>query len=149
MHVRLATKNDINQLSVLFDGYRVFYKQPSDVEKAKAFLSERLRKNESIIVVVEDDHKGLIAFTQLYTTFSSVSLEHFYILNDLFVSEAFRNRGIGKLLLNYAQDLVRKNEYKGISLETAKDNPAQHLYEREGWDKDVDYLHYFWSRKQD
>ena len=146
MIVRQALIGDIEELSVLFDDYRVFYEQSSDIKKAKSFLVDRFNNKESIILVAEEGNK-LVGFTQLFPTFSSVSLERFYILNDLYVSPNFRKKGVGKLLLNSAQDLIRKMGYKGLSLETANDNPAQHLYEREGWKVDQDYLHMFWKRE--
>ena len=34
--------------------------------------------------------------------------------------------------------------FKGLALETAKANPAQRLYEKLGWKKDLEHLHYFW-----
>ena len=145
MDVREALLSDIDELSILFDDYRVFYEQSSDIKNAKSFLVDRFNNKESIILVAEEENK-LVGFTQLYPTFSSVSLQRFYILNDLYVSPSFRKKGVGKLLLNSAQDLIRKLGYKGLSLETANDNPAQHLYEREGWKVDQDYLHMFWKR---
>ena len=46
MQVIRANLSHIDQLAQLFDGYRVFYKQASDVAKAKAFLQERIQNNE-------------------------------------------------------------------------------------------------------
>src|SRR5579859_5777359 len=37
-----ATRDDLNALVPLFDAYRVFYRQPSDPERARSFLGERL-----------------------------------------------------------------------------------------------------------
>ena len=86
-----------------------------------------------------------IGFTQLYYTFSSVSLQAFLILNDLFVKPEFRKMGVGKHLLLQAQKHCSKNSFKGLSLETALDNPAQKLYEHLGWQRDEAFLHYFWK----
>ena len=43
MIVRRAKKKDIEQLSILFDKYRIFYKQQPDIATAKSFLK---KKNE-------------------------------------------------------------------------------------------------------
>ena len=51
--IRNATLNDLEELSVLFDLYRQFYKQPSEIEKVKSFLSERITNKESVIYVSE------------------------------------------------------------------------------------------------
>ena len=87
----------------------------------------------------------IIGFTQLYRTYSSVSMQAFFILNDLYVLPEFRRKGAGEKLLKGAKELCGKLRFKGLALETANDNPAQQLYEKLGWRKDVDYLHYFWT----
>ncbi len=142
--VTRATLAHLEPLAVLFDGYRVFYGQPSDVALAKKFLSERLMGNESVVFVAFADG-AMVGFTQLYFTFSSVTAQKSLILNDLFVSATARGRGVGEALLRAAQQFTLENDYKGLALETAEDNPAQHLYERLGWQKDTGFFHYFWK----
>src|SRR2546426_765728 len=72
MLVRRAGLGDLDELAPLFDGYRQFYGQGSDPAAARAFLAERLRRDESVIfVAIADD--VMHGFTQLYPSFSSVS----------------------------------------------------------------------------
>ncbi|MCF6296125.1 MAG: GNAT family N-acetyltransferase [Flavobacteriaceae bacterium] len=130
----------------LFDAYRVFYKRPSNKDAAKQFLFERLKNRDSIIFLALIENKA-VGFTQLYTSFSSVSMQPIYILNDLYVTKEFRKQGVGVALLNKAKQLCRDNNYKGLSLQTETTNPAQHLYESLGWEKDPD-LQYFWTNKE-
>jgi hypothetical protein len=84
MEVLLAHVEHLQEVSKLFDRYRVFYKQSSDIEAAKAFLQERFQKHDSIIFVALDNEL-IVGFTQLYPSFSSVSMKRAWILNDLFV----------------------------------------------------------------
>ena len=144
MEIRKASLQDLELITPLFDAYRVFYKQESDLDAARNFLKKRFSSNETVIFLAVDNGKP-IGFTQLYTTFSSVSLQPFFILNDLFVSPEARKKGVGEALLNAAKEHCKELNYKGLSLETATDNPAQKLYERLGWAKDEGFLHYFWS----
>lgn len=146
MKITKATIKHLFELTKLFDAYRVFYEQESDLAAAEKFLKERLEKDESIIyIALDNDGKGL-GFTQLYPTFSSVSMQRFYILNDLFVVPEMRGKGIGESLLKLAQKLAIANNWKGLALETAADNPAQKLYERLGWEQSSDFYHYFWVK---
>jgi len=160
MHIRLATLEDLESLIPLFDGYRVFYRQVSDYDKARMFLKDRLTHNDSVIYIafaksnVRDsrptgersgkaDSETAVGFTQLYPIFSSVSMEPMYILNDLYIHTDYRSKGIGQALIHTVKDLCRKERQKGIVIQTETTNPAQHLYERLGFTKDPD-LHYFW-----
>lgn len=142
--IRKGTINDLDQIAILFDEYRQFYAQKSDLEKGKVFLKDRISNNESIIFVAEKEDQ-LIGFIQLYPTFSSVSLMPDIIMNDLYVFPKERKQGIGKALLDTAKQFVIDNGYKGIWIETANDNPARFLYESLSWEKDVAFTNYYWQ----
>ena len=142
--IRRASIEDLEQIIPLFDAYRVFYEQASDTETARKFLTTRLENNQSVIFLAEENGKS-VGFTQLYPMYSSVSMEEMYVLNDLFVAPSERGKGIGEKLLRQAQVYAHENNLKGLTLETASDNPAQRLYERLGWKRDPSYYHYFWK----
>ena len=145
MKIIQATSEHLNLVVPLFDAYRIFYKKHSETKAAHLFLSERIKKKESILFLAIDENDKAMGFTQLYPSYSSVALQRIYILNDLFVSEAARGIGVGEKLLNHAKKFARKMGSRGLTLETAMDNPAQKLYERLGWKKDRDVFHYTWE----
>ncbi|TAI49095.1 GNAT family N-acetyltransferase [Flagellimonas allohymeniacidonis] len=147
MQIKQANISDLELLVPLFDAYRQFYEQKTDKDSAREFLKERFQKEENIVFMAMLNNQA-IGFTQLYATFSSVSMKPFYILNDLYVNSEHRHMGIGEALLEKAKDHCAKKNFKGLALETALDNPAQNLYERLGWKKDEAYLHYFWSNPE-
>lgn len=142
--IKKAKLENLEDVAPLFDLYRVFYNQESNLEAALVFLRDRISKKESIIFVAYDTNVPA-GFTQLYFTFSSVSLQPSLILNDLFVKKEYRKKNIGKALLEKSKSYCRENGYKGLALETAVDNPAQKLYEKLGWEKDSYCFHYFWT----
>ena len=94
MAVQQATLNDLNELSILFDNYRVFYEKESDIAAAKIFLQERITNNESVIFVFISDENEMAGFVQLYPLFSSTRMKKLWLLNDLFVLPVFRGKGI-------------------------------------------------------
>ncbi len=141
---RKASRADLSFLIDLLDGYRVFYKQASDREAAKLFLEARFREEDSDIFIAEIDGTPA-GFVQLYPSYSTVSLRPMYILNDLYTHPTFRGKGVGTALLKRAQEFCAEKDGKGLTLETAVDNPAQTLYERLGWEKDIHCFHYFWT----
>ena len=142
MLVRRAGVGDLDDVAPLFDGYRQFYGQPSDLAAARAFLAERLRRDESVIFVAIADDVTL-GFTQLYPSFSSVSVRRLWILNDLFVDTGARRAGVGRALLARARAWAVETDAKGLTLSTEVSNEsAQHLYESCGWTRDSEFLHY-------
>ncbi|MGX7666662.1 GNAT family N-acetyltransferase [Flavobacterium pedocola] len=131
----------------LFDKYRIFYKQPSDIELAKTYIKERLEQNEAQIYVayVKENPKP-IGFTLLYPKFSSVSAKKNWHIGDLYVEIDQRKKGIGEKLLNTALNFAKNDGANFISLNTATDNySAQKLYESFGFVKQEylpGYLYY-------
>ena len=141
MIIRRAKKKDIEKLSVLFDKYRIFYKQQSDIDNAKSFLKKRMKRMESVIFIAEE-RKELIGFTQLFPIFSSVSMKRTWLLNDLYVNEKARGIGAATKLLETAKQFGIETESKWLILQTAADNfTAQKVYEKNGWVKETDFFY--------
>lgn len=139
--IRKAGLEDIEGLSRLFDAYRVWYHQTPDIDTARSFLSDRLRNNESVVFVAEVDGE-LVGFTQLYPIFSSVSMARAWLLNDLFVDEKARGKGIASNLLQVAKQFGCETGSKWLMLQTSCDNfAAQALYEKKGWRKETDHFY--------
>ncbi|MDX1684923.1 MAG: GNAT family N-acetyltransferase [Saprospiraceae bacterium] len=143
--VRTATLEDINNVAYLFDSYRVFYKQPSDLTGARNFLKDRIKHNESVILIAETEQK-IVGFTQLYPLFSSVIMKPVYLLNDLYVHPEYRRMGMASALIREAQNLVMKNRFAGLSLETERSNTeGNSLYPKIGFSLDTIHNYYHWS----
>src|SRR5438270_8923284 len=121
VQVRQATVEDLDHLVPLFDGYRQFYRQPRAPERARQFLLERFEHNQSIIFLAVRDGEP-VGFTQLYPSFSSVSMARIFILNDLFVVPEARGSGAGTALLEAAAEYGRRVGAVRLALSTALAN---------------------------
>ncbi len=136
-----ADASHLDALVPLFDAYRVFYRQPSDPGAARAFLAARLTQQDTVIFLA--DKGGPVGFTQLFPSFSSVSVKRLWILNDLFVSPEARQGGIAKALLERARQHALDTHAKGLVLTTETDNErAQKLYKAMGWQRDETFYTY-------
>ena len=139
MEIKRINSHEASLVTDLFDKYRMFYKQPSDITLAQSFIRDRLENNESIIfvaVVRNDDNETPVGFTQLYPGFSSVRAIKNWILNDLYVDTGFRKQGIGETLIKSAMEFAKKEGAKYVELSTAVDNyTAQSLYTAIGFKK--------------
>ena len=142
MKIFQATIEDLEGVSNLFNLYRMFYQQESDLEGAKTYIKQRIESKESVIFVVKDK-LNYVGFTQLYPTFSSISMKRAWILNDLYVEKEARKQGVGEMLLHKAKEYGIETGAKSLSLITALDNySAQRLYEKHGYEKESLFYHY-------
>ncbi|EMY71496.1 GNAT family N-acetyltransferase [Leptospira vanthielii] len=147
MKIRQANYKDVSKLSEIFDAYRQFYGQTSDVAGAMRFLQDRMEHGQSVIFLAEDSKSEEIAgFTQLYPVFSSISMQRSYLLNDLFVKKEFRKQGIAKQLITEAKSFTKTNSGKGLELSTSTHNKeARALYAKEAFVEEIEFLTYFWK----
>ena len=140
--VRQAVFADVTALVPLFDAYRQFYGQASDPAGAHAFLKERFEHAQSVVFIAAEGDRA-VGFTQLYPSYSSVSMARTFILNDLFVTPHCRRKGVGEMLLHAAAAFARNVGAVRLTLSTAVTNaPAQALYESAGWRRDEKFYVY-------
>jgi GNAT superfamily N-acetyltransferase len=137
-----AELDDLDALVPLFDGYRRFYRQLSDMVGARAFLADRIKRDESVIFLAVVDG-AIVGFTQLYPLFSSIAMKRLWLLNDLFVAPDARKSGAGRALLERAERWAAETGAKGLTLSTEVTNlAARRLYDAGGWTKDEEFVHY-------
>jgi len=135
MRIREAETSDIDQLSKLFDSYRMFYGNESNIDISKKFLENRLSNKDSKVFICEVNNI-LTGFVQLYPLFSSTRVSKYWLLNDLFVDSEYRGNGYSKLLIDKAKELVKESNACGMMLETEKSNKiGNNLYPETGFKK--------------
>ncbi len=140
--IRQATALDLDSLVPLFDQYRQFYRQPSNIEGAKQFLLDRFRFNQSIVFMAFSGNTP-VGFTQFYPSFLSGAMAQILVLNDLFVVPEERARGVGTALLEHAAGYARRIGAMRLVLSTEITNAnAQSLYEKLGWKRDTVFCVY-------
>ncbi len=139
-----ATIEDLEDAAKLFDMYRIFYRQPSDYERGKQFLRERLDNNESHIFLAYVD--GIAAgFVQLYELFHYIKLEKQWLLSDLFVHPDYRGIGLSVAIIDRCKQWCAETGACGLMLETEKTNDiGNQLYPRCGFEYDGLHNYYHW-----
>jgi len=136
-----ATVSDLAELHVLVEKYRAFYKQPEN-EKTLSYQEQRLKNDQAVVFIARVDGEA-VGFTLLYPTFSTVSLSDIWLLNDLYVDESARGKGIASQLMDVAEVAAKEAGATRVFLRTANDNlPAQSLYEGRNWVKDEVFRRY-------
>ncbi len=140
MTARQAVMADLPELAALFDAYRQFQGQTSDVPAARRFLQQCLDHGESVIFVCHEGADAL-GFAQLYPIYSSVSMTRVFVLNDLFVHAPHRRKGVAARLLSALEAYAWSLGAARISLNVAQGNlSAQQLYLAQSWKQDDQYF---------
>jgi ribosomal protein S18 acetylase RimI-like enzyme len=142
--IRPAARSDADRIAPLFGAYRQFYGRPPDLDRARAFIRERLERSESVIFLAEDDSGRTLGFVQLFPSFTSVEARRLWVLNDLFVAADARGLGVGRALMNAAREHAVRTGAKRLTLETMDDNPtAWKLYESLGYVRSAANVRYY------
>ena len=138
---------DLEHVVPLFDQYRMFYEQPSDIAQARRFLRARIEHRDSVIFLAlegEEEEETCLGFALLYPSFDSVQARPIWILNDLYVAADARNRGVAKALITRGRRLADDTGAKAVSLSTQKNNaPSRKLYESLGFKLDESFCTYY------
>jgi ribosomal protein S18 acetylase RimI-like enzyme len=145
VQINRADDGDLESLLPLFNGYRRFYRQSHDEPGARAYLTARLHNDDAVIflAVSSDEPDRGVGFVLLYPTFDSVELTAVWVLHDLYVESAWRQRGLGRLLMNTARSFCRTTGAGRIDLTTEITNEmAQGLYESLGYERDSEFYQY-------
>lgn len=142
LNIQQATFDDLDELAAMFNEYRQFYRQASDVERCKLFLQQRLERQESIAFIawLQDKAAG---FIHLYPGYSSVHLKPIWTMNDLYVRSFARRKGVGFALLDKAKEMAIDSGAIVIKLSTEQRNlAAQQVYQAKGYRRDQTFYHY-------
>jgi ribosomal protein S18 acetylase RimI-like enzyme len=147
IHVRFAQSTDLAILADLFNQYRQFYDQADDLAAAYTFVQQRFEQQQSTVLLAMDDRRAdgaqVVGFCQLYPSFCSVALIKIEVLYDLFVLPDARGQGVGRALLQAAEDRAAQQGIGRLDLTTAHTNlTAQALYESLGWVQDMTFRTY-------
>ncbi|MCC0096854.1 GNAT family N-acetyltransferase [Streptomyces flavotricini] len=142
--VRVAGMGDVEVAGALFRGYLDFYEvKVEDPDAPRAFLADRIRAGESLVLLADVPEAGTVGFAQVYRTFSSLALRPMWILSDLYVDPSGRRTGAGRALLREVLRRAREAGVSGVQLETAYDNHvAQALYEAEGFEREEFHVYF-------
>ncbi|ENM5736162.1 GNAT family N-acetyltransferase [Vibrio mimicus] len=134
MKVIEASVSNLDDIAILFDAYRQFYEQESDIQGANG---------DSVIFLALSEGNEPLGFAQLYPSFSSVAMKRMWYLNDLYVSENARKKGVGRALLQKVAAFAKDTDAITVKLATAVSNEkAKSLYESEGYVKVTAFEHY-------
>ncbi|MFP3847038.1 GNAT family N-acetyltransferase, partial [Priestia filamentosa] len=119
-HIRPINSADIKKLIPLVRSYIVDFYQcpnPSDEELFNHInsLIKELTLGKQFVIEKENEFVG---FATLYFTFSTTKVKKISILNDLFIREDYRGKGLGEKLFEFALAYSQNNDYAVMNWKT-------------------------------
>jgi GNAT superfamily N-acetyltransferase len=132
--VRPSTVEDLPDLLPLLRGYGAFYGAHPDDEAllgmARAFCEGTGGGSQLVARAQSGD---LVGFATVLWSWDTTTGSPLAVMEDLFVDDQTRGRGVGRALLEACAGLARGRGYRALAWETAPDNArAQHLYDATG-----------------
>jgi len=144
-HIRKATANDYDNLCELFNEidslHRVnlpdIFQKPNGAAREKDYYLGLVADENSGLFVGEMDEK-LIGFVHVLVrdtpVFPVIIPQHYAVIDEIAVKSEFQNHGIGKMLMEKAQEWATANGALFIELNVYKFNKnAISFYERLGF----------------
>lgn len=142
-----AYSTHVDLIAPLFNAYRMFYGRKSNLQRCTQFLHSRVGVRDTAIFFAlegKPPSEKALGFMILYPSFSSVLAHKIWILDDIYVIDKARRRGVAKALIERARRLVSDSGAKRLTLSTGIDNAVSHaLYESLGFRRDEAFCCYF------
>jgi GNAT superfamily N-acetyltransferase len=125
---------EFERLLPLIAAYQRFYEvEQVDEERNRAFFRRFLAPSDDGLLLGARDGEEIVGYACLYWHFSSLVVAETVLMNDLFVSEAARGRGVGRALIEASAGVARERGAAYLEWATAPDNvTAQRLYDSTG-----------------
>jgi GNAT superfamily N-acetyltransferase len=118
----------------LIAAYQRFYGvEDVDDERNRAFFFRFIAPSEDGILLGAWHNDQMAGYACLYWHFTSLVPAETVLMNDLFVAEDQRGKGIGRALIDASTEVARKRGAHHLEWATTPDNTAaQHLYDSTG-----------------
>ena len=119
---------------------------PPYSKESKELLISGLREHPSKIVLLAVSGGNYIGLLNGYINFSTFAVRPFINVHDIIVTGSWRNKHVGKKLLEKVIVEAKKINCSKITLEVRVDNfNARHLYSKMGF-KDMEPPQLFWAK---
>ncbi|WP_373099659.1 MULTISPECIES: GNAT family N-acetyltransferase [Pasteurellaceae] len=124
MTIFKAEQWNLDSLHALFERYRMAQGMPESPERTRAFLTDRIRFSESIFFMAVDDARRPLGFIQLYPRLSSLQLQRYWQLTDIFVCDVPNHTEIYTALIAKAKEFVRYTQSTRLVVEQTHQQEA-------------------------
>jgi ribosomal protein S18 acetylase RimI-like enzyme len=141
--IEAASTVQLTELSRLYIAYRMFYGETPELERAEAFIRDRVTQSSGRYFLAWDGGSRAIGFMHLMPSTNTLAMRPIWFLEDLYVDVSARGQGVATALLSYAEEFARSTGAERLTLATAQDNlAAQHIYRKMGYVREEHFLYF-------
>ena len=112
-----AEQWNLDILLPLFEEYRLSHGMAENPERTLTFLTNRIRFSESIFFLALDEDKKAVGFIQLYPRLSSLQLQRYWQLTDIFVRNISHKNDVYTALISKAKEFVSYTQSTRLTVE--------------------------------
>ena len=112
-----AEQWNLDILLPLFEEYRLSHGMAENPERTLTFLTNRIRFSESIFFLALDEDKKAVGFIQLYPRLSSLQLQRYWQLTDIFVRNISHKNDVYTALIAKAKEFVSYTQSTRLTVE--------------------------------
>lgn len=136
MRIFKAEQWNLRVLQPLFEEYRLSQGMTENPDRTLTFLNNRIRFGESIFFLafdetVEKGKESAVGFIQLYPRISSLKLQRYWQLTDIFVQDSHKKTEIYTALIEKAKEFVKFTQSTMLTIE--QELQQRHILEMEGF----------------
>lgn len=131
INLRIAVEKDCVRLLELINELALYEKAPEEVTVTLAeFIDAGFGEKPVWKAFVAEENDVIIGFALFYTRYSTWKGCRLY-LEDFIVTEAYRGKGVGKILFEKVIEEARDNNYNGMTWQVLDWNePAINFYNK-------------------
>ena len=132
MEIRAAKLGDEQAIFALIQELALYEKAPEQVSNSAEHLSQDLFKSFVCEAIVAEENKEIVGFALFYTAYSTWKGKILY-LEDFYVKEIHRNKGIGNMLFEKVVEIAKDKKVKRMDWQVLEWNAlALGFYEKKG-----------------
>ncbi len=149
IHIRTAVKEDCPRLLELINELALYEKAPEEVTVTlDEFVDAGFGQKPVWKAFVAEENGTIIGFALFYTRYSTWKGCRLY-LEDFIVTEAYRGKGVGKILFEKVIEEAKTNNYNGMTWQVLDWNePAINFYNKYEARLEEEWLNASFSKEQ-
>ncbi len=140
IRIRQAEPGDEEGIYALIKELAVYEKAPDEVSNTVSELRKHLFEDEICFALVATDGKEILGFALYYISYSTWKGKCLY-LEDFYVKEAQRKKGIGEMLFNETIEKAKQIKAKRLEWQVLDWNDiAINFYKKQGTELDSGWI---------